>query len=123
MPRIYLLQATNKKFKAIHTLLARMLFRQLAVDMYIKLETTRLDFFRRNQSNMRAELYQGIVDSVFKGETRGNEVGKRIVLPAIFIGGPRNMRRIYLDALALVQKFDKLDLFIAMTCNPEWKEL
>ncbi|XP_057791099.1 uncharacterized protein LOC131008223 [Salvia miltiorrhiza] len=72
---------------------------------------------------MRAELYQGIVDSVYKGELRGNEVGKRIVLPATFIGGPRDMRRRYLDALALVQRFGKPDLFITMTCNPEWKEI
>ncbi|XP_057778382.1 uncharacterized protein LOC130997139 [Salvia miltiorrhiza] len=72
---------------------------------------------------MRAELYQGIVDSVFNGELRGNEVGKRIVLPATFIGGPRDMRRRYLDALTLVQRFGKPDLFITMTCNPEWKEI
>ncbi|KAL0435099.1 UNVERIFIED_CONTAM: hypothetical protein Sradi_0217800, partial [Sesamum radiatum] len=56
-------------------------------DMYIKLETTRLDYYRNNQSNLRAELYQGIVDSVLKGETRASEVGKRIVLPASFMGG------------------------------------
>lgn len=70
--------------------------------MYIKLETTRLDYYRHNQATLRAELYQGIVDSVLKGENRGSEIGKRIVLPASFIGGPRDMRRRYLDALALV---------------------
>ncbi|KAK4394704.1 hypothetical protein Sango_1624700 [Sesamum angolense] len=63
------------------------------------------------------------MDSVLKGETRASEVGKRIVLPASFIGGPRDMRRRYLDALALVQRFGKPDLFITMTCNPEWKEI
>uniref|UniRef100_A0A0A8YWB1 Uncharacterized protein n=1 Tax=Arundo donax TaxID=35708 RepID=A0A0A8YWB1_ARUDO len=29
--------------------------------------------------------------------------GKRIVLPPLFIGGPRDMRRRYMDAIALVQ--------------------
>ncbi|KAL7145790.1 hypothetical protein ABFS83_07G110900 [Erythranthe nasuta] len=91
--------------------------------MYIKLETIRLDYFRQNQTNLRAELYQGLIDSVSRGEKRGGGVGKRIVLPASFIGGPRDMRRIYLDALALVQRFGKPDLFITMTCNPEWKEI
>lgn len=91
--------------------------------MYIKLETTRLDFHRTQQSLIRAELYQGIVDSVNIGETRGNKIGKRIVLPASFIGGPRDMRRRYLDAMALVQRFGKPDLFITMTCNSEWKEI
>lgn len=104
-------------------LFAGRLLQQYAVDMYIKLETTRLDFYRQNQKNLRAELYQGIMDSVLKGEKRGREVGKRIVLPASFIGGPRDMRRRYLDALALVQRFGKPDLFITMTCNPEWKEI
>ncbi|KAI3470148.1 hypothetical protein Pfo_026811 [Paulownia fortunei] len=84
-----------------------------------KQETTRLDYYRQNQSNMKVELYQGIMDSVFKGETRESEVGKRIVLPASFIGGPRDIHHRYVDALALVQRFEKPDLFIIVTCNPE----
>lgn len=103
-------------------LLAGKLLQQFVVDMYIKLET-RLDFYRHKQSEIRAGLYKGIVDSVLSGEKRGNMVGKRIVLPASFIGGPRDMRRRYLDAMSLVQHFGKPDLFITMTCNPEWKEI
>ncbi|XP_012856992.1 PREDICTED: uncharacterized protein LOC105976260 [Erythranthe guttata] len=117
----YRLQIRNARQSIL--LLAGRLLQQYTVDMYIKLETTRLDYFRRNQTNLRAELYQGLIDSVSRGEKRGGEVGKRIVLPASFIGGPRDMRRIYLDALALVQRFGKPDLFITMTCNPEWKEI
>lgn len=56
-------------------------------------------------------------------ETKGSEIGKRIVLPASFIGGPRDMRRRYLDAMTIVQKFGKPDLFITMTCNPEWNKI
>ena len=37
------------------------------------------------------------------GESRANKVGKRIVLPTSFIGGPRDMRHQYLDAMSLVQ--------------------
>lgn len=91
--------------------------------MYIKLENTRLDYYRLKQSQIRAELYQGIVDSVLGGESRGSMVGKKIVLPASFVGGPRDMRRRYLDAISLVQRFGKPDLFITMTCNPDWKEI
>ncbi|KAG5560632.1 hypothetical protein RHGRI_003828 [Rhododendron griersonianum] len=104
-------------------LLSGRLFQQYVVDMYIKLENTRLDYFRHKQSDIRAELYQGIVDSVLGGESRGSMVGKKIVLPASFVGGPRDMRRRYLDAISLVQKFGKPDLFITMTCNPDWKEI
>ncbi|XP_004139753.2 uncharacterized protein LOC101213993 [Cucumis sativus] len=91
--------------------------------MYIKLETTRLDFYKTQQSQIRSELYQGIVDVVNAGETRGDKVGKRVVLPSTFIGGPKNMRHRYLDAMALVQHYGKPDLFITMTCNSEWKEI
>ncbi|KAM3232829.1 hypothetical protein P3L10_018188 [Capsicum annuum] len=66
---------------------------------------------------------QGIVDSIMAGESRGSKVGQRIILPASFIGGPRDMRRRHTDAMALVQYFGKPDLFITMTCNPDWPEI
>ncbi|XP_049350419.1 uncharacterized protein LOC125815062 [Solanum verrucosum] len=93
------------------------------VDMYIKLETTRLEYYRFEQSNYRREILQGIVDSVTAGEYRGEKVGQRVLLPGSFIGGPRDMRRRYMDAMALVQEYGRPDLFITMTCNPEWTEI
>lgn len=91
--------------------------------MYIKLETTRLEYFRKEQSNFRREVYQGIVDSVSAGECRGDRIGQRILLPSSFIGGPRDMKKRYMDAMALVQHFGRPDLFITMTCNPDWIEI
>ncbi|XP_073129028.1 uncharacterized protein [Henckelia pumila] len=73
---------------------------------------------RENDSSLL--LYGGRVAS---GETRGTEVGRRVVLPLSFIGGPRDMRKRYLDAMALVRSLGKSDLFITMTCNPEWPEI
>ncbi|XP_075096268.1 uncharacterized protein LOC107806316 [Nicotiana tabacum] len=96
---------------------------QFVVDMYIKLETIRLEFFRLQQALLRREILQGIVDSIMAGEYRGDKVGQRVILPASFIGGPRDMRRRYMDAMALVQRFGKPDLFITMTCNPDWVEI
>jgi hypothetical protein len=58
------------------------------------------------------------VDSLQAGEGRAATVGKRTVLSSSFIGGPRDMRRRYMDAMALVRKFGKLDIFFTMTCNP-----
>lgn len=46
--------------------------------------------------------------------------GRRVVLPASFIGGPRDMKARYQDAMALVQNLGKPDLFITVTCNPDW---
>jgi hypothetical protein len=52
-----------------------------------------------------------------------SEVGKRMVLSPTFIGGPRDMRRRYMDAMALVRKYGKPDVFLTMTCNPNWDEI
>ena len=104
-------------------LLCGRLLQQFVVDMYIKLETTRLEYFRKEQSNFRREVYQGIVDSVSSGECNGDRIGQRILLPSSFIGGPRDMKKRYMDAMALVQHFDRPDLFITMTCNPDWIEI
>jgi hypothetical protein len=57
------------------------------------------------------------------GYVRGEKVGKRTVLSSSFIGGPRDMRRRYMDAMALVRKFGKPDIFLTMTCNPNWDEI
>ncbi|CAH1431510.1 unnamed protein product [Lactuca virosa] len=57
------------------------------------------------------------------GETSASAIGRRVVLPANFICGPRNMRRKYIDAMALVQKFGKPDIFLTLTCNPNWPEI
>ncbi|KAG5556067.1 hypothetical protein RHGRI_006626 [Rhododendron griersonianum] len=99
------------------------LLQQFCVDMYIKIETSRLDYFRTHQNEIRADLYQGIVDSIARGESRGSKVGKHIVLPGSFIGGPRDMRKRYLDAMNLVERYGKPDIFLTMTCNPKWCEI
>ena len=99
------------------------LLQQFVVDVYIKIETSRLQFCELNQKKIRSDLYQGIVDCVNAGEVHPNRVGQRIVLPASFIGGPRDMRRRFLDAMTLVQDDGKPDLFLTMTCNPQWSEI
>nr|XP_027102440.1 uncharacterized protein LOC113723649 [Coffea arabica] len=99
------------------------LFQQYVVDMYVKLESQRLDYLRTQQEEFRKEFLQGIVDSIGTGEVRAANVGQRVFLPASFIGGPRNMRRKYIDAMTLVQKFGKPDIFLTMTCNPNWPEI
>jgi hypothetical protein len=46
-----------------------------------------------------------------------------MVLPTTFAGSPRHMNQLYQDSMALVRKFGKSDLFITMTCNPNWLEI
>ncbi|RCV16194.1 hypothetical protein SETIT_3G118400v2, partial [Setaria italica] len=99
------------------------LFQQFAVDTYIKIESSRLDFIWNHQKEIRADLYQGLLDSIHAGQDRGDAVGKRTVLSSSFIGGPRDKMRRYLDAMALVRKYGKPDIFLTMTCNPNWEEI
>ena len=99
------------------------LFQQFVVDTYMKIESSRLDYIRNNQQELRADLYQGLVDSLHAGEGRADSIGKRTVLSTTFIGGPRDMRRRYMDAMALVRKYGKPDIFLTMTCNPNWDEI
>ena len=108
----------NDRSMLLHT---RRLLQQFAVDIYVKIETSRLDFHRKNQTNIRTEILQGVMDSLSAGHTEGKNVDRRGYLPASFIGGPRDMRRRYVDAMALVQKFGRPDLFITMTCNTQWR--
>lgn len=104
-------------------LLACRLLQQFIVDTYVKIENTRLDFLRHNQETIRADLYQGLLDTLEVGESNAANVGHRVILPPSFIGGPRDLKRRYLNAMALVQKFGKPDLFAIMTCNPNWPEI
>ena len=41
----------------------------------------------------------------------------------ILQGSPRNMQQNYQDAMSIVRKFGKPDLFVTFTCNPQWEEV
>ncbi|XP_071903985.1 uncharacterized protein [Coffea arabica] len=101
------------------------LLQHYVVDMYVKIESTRLDFYRLNdnQTRLRTELYQSLIDSLSQGESSSSNIGTRIILPGSFIGGPRDMRRRYMDAMSLVQRYGKPDIFLTMTCNRNWPEI
>uniref|UniRef100_K3ZCL8 ATP-dependent DNA helicase n=1 Tax=Setaria italica TaxID=4555 RepID=K3ZCL8_SETIT len=85
------------------------LFQQFAVDTYIKIESSRLDFIWNHQKEIRVDLYQGLLDSIHAGQDRGDAVGKRTVLSSSFIGGPRDKMRRYLDAMALEEITNELE--------------
>ncbi|KAH7657562.1 DNA helicase protein [Dioscorea alata] len=52
-----------------------------------------------------------------------NSIGKRIILPASFIPGPRYMFEKYQDVMAICRFFGYPKLFITFTCNPRWSEI
>ena len=98
------------------------LYQQYIVDQYAKIEQNRLNYLRQNQSTLRTELYQGAVDAIHGGDHAAN-IGRRIILPSTFSGGPRQMYQLYQDAMAIVRHFGKPDIFITFTCNPKWPEI
>ncbi|KAJ8949388.1 hypothetical protein NQ318_007484 [Aromia moschata] len=52
-----------------------------------------------------------------------DRVGKAYVLPVLFEGGNRGRQRRYLDAMSVIARHSKPDLFITFTCNPNWPEI
>ncbi|XP_059311488.1 uncharacterized protein LOC132063074 [Lycium ferocissimum] len=71
----------------------------------------------------RVDILQGILDILRRGEREASHIGKQQILPLSLTGGPRDMRRRYMDAIVLVQHFGKPDIFFTMTCNPSWPEI
>ncbi|XP_073362423.1 uncharacterized protein [Aegilops tauschii subsp. strangulata] len=117
----YMLQTQPGIFNPI--LCGARLLQQWAVDMYVKIESCRLRWYRKNQTQIRADLYKGVVDAITSGETRASAVGVRIVLPGTYPGGDRDMKKRHMDAMAIVHTYGKPDIFLTMTCNPTWEEI
>jgi len=77
-----------------------------------------------NQVQLRAELYQGLVDMVEHDfRLHPAQVGQRIILLASFRGYPRFMMQVYQDAMAIVRSKGIPDVFFTFTCNPNWQEI
>lgn len=113
----------HQKFSLIHR--AGFLFQQYVCDQYVRMETNNLRFIERNQGALFAEAYQGLVDHINQ-QLHIEEpapVGRRTILPSTFTGGPRYMKQSYQDAMTIVRKYGKPDLFITFTCNPGWPEI
>ena len=91
--------------------------------MYVKLESKCLDFIRHNQDRLRSDLYRSVADAMKVGDNNLETLGRRVILPSTFIGSPRHMQQLYQDAMSIVRRFGKPDLFITFTCNPNWPEI
>ena len=104
---------------------AGLLFQQYVVDAYCRAEAQRLFYLRSHQEDLRAELYDEIVEAAqSKDFVPGvSDVGKRIVLPSSYPGSPRALQQAYLDCMTMVGHFGRPDLFITFTANPKWPEI
>ncbi|XP_058810133.1 uncharacterized protein LOC131675242 [Phymastichus coffea] len=80
--------------------------------------------FNNHQKELRADTYQGLQDHMRNCANDVNgHVGKTIILPSSFNGSHRYMQQCYQDAMAIVNETGKSDIFLTMTCNPNWSEI
>ncbi|KAL3635911.1 hypothetical protein CASFOL_020458 [Castilleja foliolosa] len=99
------------------------LFQQYLVDAYTCIEQSRLDFVIANQNIFRSEYVSGLYDALGKGDRSAHDIGKRVLLPSSFTGGPRYMYSHYQDALAICRVNGNPQYFITFTCNVKWPEI
>lgn len=123
MLEYYAFRLQQRRCEAITLISGGRLFQQYIVDSFASVEENRLRFVIRNNKNLRSEIYKGIQDALHKGDVDGNNVGKKVILPASFTGSKRYMVQNYQDAMAICRFYGPPDLFITFTCNPKWQEI
>ncbi|XP_064215709.1 uncharacterized protein LOC107398926 [Tribolium castaneum] len=100
------------------------LFQQYIVDAWVRTESDYLWWVKQNQRQLRVAEYTAIRRYLENRAAREHaRIGKITILPAATINSPREKRRRYLDAMTIVARHGKPDLFITMTCNPKWPEI
>ncbi|KAL8587420.1 hypothetical protein ACOMHN_062153 [Nucella lapillus] len=105
-----------------HILKFRQLLNQFLVDMFAKIEMVRLLYICLNQKQLRVEKYEHLRDALNSNEGNGN-LGRLVILPFSFTGGPIYMHEYTHDALTYIRLYGTPDLFITFTCNPKWEEI
>ncbi|XP_022032445.1 uncharacterized protein LOC110933536 [Helianthus annuus] len=93
------------------------------VDGYTMIECARLNYIRSQQPKLRTQNLKNLNATVESGENNASSSGKPILLPSSFTGGSRYMMQKYLDAMAICKSVGYPDLFITVTCNPNWPEI
>ena len=71
-----------------HVINCIQLFHQFIVDMYVNIESKRLQFIRSNQKKLRVDQYIHLRDAVANDGNIEN-LGTLVILPATFTGSPR----------------------------------
>ena len=100
------------------------LFQQYVVDGYVRTESSRIQWVKDNQRKLRVDMYQGLVDHmIVQAEGQNLTPGRIVILPSTFHGSPRAMQQNFQDAMTIVSKYGRPDLFLTFTCNPKCKDI
>ena len=102
------------------------LTQQKMVDDYLAVESSRLDFIRKNQTKCRVDCLRGLYDHVYNQPPQSPQIhnpGIPFYLPSSFQGSRRNMTEAYHDAMSIVRTLGKPEIFVTFTCNEKWPEI
>lgn len=93
--------------------------------MFAAIDQNRLNWYSQNQKQFRMSQLSGMEDALNHGDDHVHlsNIGERIILPASYNGGPRDMHQCFQDSMALARHFKKIDLFLTITANPNWPEI
>ena len=94
------------------------LMMEFVVMAFLREQTQKLRWMRKNQKKIRAEMYKTLLENVQQGEVHGVNHGRKVILPASHYGSVRWYQKKNLESLAIARKKGKPHLFITMTCNP-----
>ena len=131
---VYFLNLRDIKRDYIH--MAGRLFQEWICMAWVSVENQKLNFQRLNQKALRADTYKNIKeateerqselapreDGMFHDDHQKPSVGRKI-LSSQYVGGPRWYNAKFQNGMAICREYHKPDLFITMTCNPNWPEI
>ena len=140
-------RVTTKQFYAFHLQLrenenqnflmqAARLFQEWCCMAWILIENQRLNYQRLNQKALRADSYKSVkeateerirqagprADELYSDDHQRPRIGRKI-LASSFPGSKRWYNGKNQDGMAILREYRKPDLFITMTCNPNWPEI
>ena len=104
LPLFYLMERSSPEWCSyMHR--AGALFQEWIVVQWAKIEQQRLSWIGTNQDTLRAEVYSTLRDRVQNPQPLDpRAMGRRVILPSSFVGGPRYMNQLYHDGMAIVRK-------------------
>ncbi|KAH1137286.1 hypothetical protein GYH30_027321, partial [Glycine max] len=117
----YRLQCRSNESKTL--LNSRRLFQQFVVEGYTMVESERLSYIRNNQKKLLVDKFCSLQQSLNDGSRKDLNKGKRVILPSTFVGSLCYMDQLYFDGMAICSHVGFPNLFITLTCNPNWPEI
>ena len=99
------------------------LFQQYVIDAWAVMDQNKLDWLYNHQDELRANVYNGLVDSLTRDDVNSDQIGRRVILPSSYTGGDQYMQQRYQNAMAINRHLSKPTLFITMTANLSWPEI